>query len=67
MKDVLGHAHRLTGPGKPIQCYAHTPYDDVSEHKGRVMNGFAFEREQAQQAVCPLKIEGPLKLFMASK
>ncbi|WP_438853998.1 metallophosphoesterase family protein [Agromyces sp. M3QZ16-3] len=30
------------GPGKPIECYAHTPYDDdVPEHRGRAMNGFA--------------------------
>ena len=30
------------GPGKPIACYAHTPYDDeVPEHRGRAMNGFA--------------------------
>ena len=31
-----------TGPGKPIQWYANTPYDDgVPEHRGRVLNGFA--------------------------
>ena len=30
------------GPGKAIECYAHTPYDDDDAlHKGRAMNGFA--------------------------
>jgi len=31
-----------TGPGKSIDGYAHTPYDDdIAEHRGRIMNGFA--------------------------
>ncbi len=31
-----------TGPGKPIAGFACTPYpDDVAEHRGRAMNGFA--------------------------
>ena len=30
------------GTGKPIECYARTPYDDgVLEHHGRAQNGFA--------------------------
>ena len=30
------------GTGKPIECYASTPYDDgVLEHHGRAQNGFA--------------------------
>ena len=30
------------GPGKPIECYAHTPYDDDDPmRRGRAMNGFA--------------------------
>jgi len=30
------------GPGKPIECYARTPYeDDDPAHRGRAMNGFA--------------------------
>lgn len=33
---------QYTGPGKPITCHANTPYgDDLPEHRGRVMNGFA--------------------------
>ena len=31
------------GSGRPIECYAHTPYDDgVLEHSGRAKNGFAM-------------------------
>ncbi len=30
------------GEGQPIECYAHSPYNDnVPEHRGRSMNGFA--------------------------
>jgi hypothetical protein len=38
--DVLA---QNAGPGKPIGCYAHTPYDDDDPmHRGRrAMNGFA--------------------------
>ena len=37
--DVLA---QNAGPGKPIECYAHTPYDDDDPlHRGRAMNGFA--------------------------
>ena len=32
----------LSGPGKPVEWYAHTPYnDDDPVHRGRAMNGFA--------------------------
>ena len=50
---VMGHgsipfavAHELKencGPGKPIACYPNTHFDDdIPEHRGRVMNGFAL-------------------------